>query len=494
MTTHELGGQIDAISGPSTLTGSLYSYPLCDIRNTDGLQIDEIHFESIYAGEQSAKQQFTIRNNSTDTLNLTLTSEALTVPVGSAIDTYLSTYFSADNTTYSPSLPVEILSNDTQDFYVYYQPPSTGKIGEKEWQTDLGGNPVPDVTLLENWFYINPVEVEGGASEETDCPVIIPLPFQSGLMSNFNDLRFCLSDGTLLDWGISERTVATDIKAIVTVPTLPASPGTLMIYAYGANALANQGYTSTLNDYGFADGTLLPWVTTQGGEGVTVVNNADIGCNVVNLKTYPTSFDKWEVTIARPAYDDYGTFKCTFAYNFYGSWIQLYFKPISTTNTLTGDGYGVIMDYHPSYYHNPAFSIVKYKNGTPTTLAIFRPTDWTAGSKPTIHDPQELIFTRTEAGVMTLSFNGVVLCSATDTEEFTSNYMILKRYCNAVYDVYIKLGDYTSFPAGTVTPGDWNFYLTPKTIKAAILYKSRELPEFEPRIRHGCRIGGVLYE
>ena len=91
---------------------------------------------------------------------------------------------------------------------------------------------------LEGWDYIsNPIEIIGSPDgAKTNLPVFITVPYNaSHMQSDYRDIRFTLDDqSTILDHvRISYNT--TQAVFLVKIPSLPASPNTINIYAFAGN-------------------------------------------------------------------------------------------------------------------------------------------------------------------------------------------------------------------------------------------------------------------
>jgi PKD repeat protein len=182
--------------------------------------------------------------------------------------------------------------------------------------------------------------------------------------------------------------------------------------------------------YDFLDGTLDPWVSISGSSLVMNPNDSDFTHNV--LKIIGTGQLQTQVLeIPHPA--DVNTYSMLFRYDWVLYNLTLRIKPWSAGPNWTDDGYYAEIKYEPGGWHDPLFSIYKLKNGTATLLTSYR---LTVGSRPE-STPHIIKFDRDIDGVMKIYWDNVVVCTATDTENFAYSHMLISKYTYNNDPVYV---------------------------------------------------------
>lgn len=249
------------------------------IENEDGIILTELSFESLHPGKKSVVKKLTAVNNLESEMVMTLTPAESLNQIGDSLDTYLSQYHSIDNINYSNSpLTLAIPALGELDFYTYWQPPSTGKIGWKQWLYDLDLEGVPS---LEGWGYVSWFTVTGtGAAIEQDYTLdeLIKIDYVHGLMEyDFKDIRFALEDHTVLGYDLISKVDGDHAYFVVQLPEIPASPNNTIVYVYCGNPDAEDESDPTIHQlHNTFQGTSLnpnTWLLNAVGNITYTVNN-----------------------------------------------------------------------------------------------------------------------------------------------------------------------------------------------------------------------------
>lgn len=249
------------------------------IENEDGIILTELSFESLHPGKKSVVKKLTAVNNLESEMVMTLTPAESLNQIGDSLDTYLSQYHSIDNINYSNSpLTLAIPALGELDFYTYWQPPSTGKIGWKQWLYDLDLEGVPS---LEGWGYVSWFQVTGtGVAIEDPYTLdeLIKIDYVHGLMEyDFKDIRFALEDHTVLGYDLISKVDGDHAYFVVQLPEIPASPNNTIVYVYCGNPDAEDESDPTIHQlHNTFQGTSLnpnTWLLNAVGNITYTVNN-----------------------------------------------------------------------------------------------------------------------------------------------------------------------------------------------------------------------------
>lgn len=464
------------ITATSTLSvgvaGAVSLYPPLTFRDSNGNKINNLTFESIYAGHQSGKQLITAHNDTTSSLTVTLTPSAGDNQDGDAIDTYNSIYLSSDDSSYSTSLVLTIPSDSSVDFYIYYSPPSDAKIGEKEWKlaVTLG-------STISEWLYVNSFDLTNITDEVlSDYIIVVTVPYAAGKMqTNFDDIRFHTSlerlDSTL-DWKVDSSTATFLVRG----PVLRGGE-TKTIYIYGGHttvaAIDDQAYTA---HFDWLDGTLLPWTKTSGYQSnINTTGFGHFGLELISATIGPEA--GW-TTITTPNTGAYGRWTYKFRLET-TAYTDFYFDFIRNSNA---DQYKICVIATIG-----AAAIVLRKNST--DLGQY---DWTADTNS--HD---ITITRDLTGAFTVYFDGTEVITATDNTITTSEAMRLNMYSGNWYrSAYVDYINFVEYTADPPTIGALTGWLNRLDLECygGILFQRRDLPGLEAETMYGCRIGGVYYD
>jgi len=172
--------------------------------------------------------------------------------------------------------------------------------------------PEPTVTFgnteadLSDWLYNKQVTIqENSGTTLTDYQVKISVDYETGMNSDFSDLRFTDSDGTiLLNYWMEEYTAGSSATVWVKVPSIPVSSEKTIYMYYGngeASSLSDGDAVFKLFDDFGADSTLD---TSKWVEITNTVDNVDWSSNeYVEISSYVTSGTKWYNIRQKEYYD-----------------------------------------------------------------------------------------------------------------------------------------------------------------------------------------------
>ena len=117
-----------------------------------------------------------------------------------------------------------------------------------EWRNDDGG----EGALATQWYYTSwsgreqVVVSNPNPTTYTNYPVVITLPYVSGMQSNFADVRFTDSSGTTtVPYWIQSTNPGVSATIWINIPSLPSS-GSVTLYMY----YGNSGVTTTSSSVG----------------------------------------------------------------------------------------------------------------------------------------------------------------------------------------------------------------------------------------------------
>jgi hypothetical protein len=493
---------MEGLSTITTTTSATASiFPPVNIKNSDGVGIDGVQFESIYSGNKTSPQIITVINNNDTTLNLTLTPKEAYNQLGSAIDTYQSTYLSLDGNSYTHSLSLEIPANDSLDFYMYYSPPSTSKIGEKEWEVSHRSEELGNALLPSNYFYAMPIIITGHDVVEEDKYVRIKLEYTPTLMSpDFKDIHFIMSDGTLLE-GFKNSIIGDVAYYSIKLPETPGDGETLTIYALTGNNLAPLFYQEFQDSTNMIELPLPPDLDTWTMN--PALFSEWMSAIAPTTARIMTEGEGYGIVIHEGGFYKGGTILSTEQF-------QIPFKMTGTIDYHASVG-GLIFGYidNNNYYHlrhengsgmTNQLKLYKKKNGTSTLLTTVPSENWGGPGGPSFYR-YPFTLEVNEYNIRMTYNNTLQIDYDHELEFFGSGFGAYGVAFNEVgWAAHHRLGNDlevlcpdSDYCSATIELGDWSFYLI-LNCQAGILYKSQEIEGIEPEIRHGCRIGGVYYE
>lgn len=476
------------ISASSSLTAETTVYPIFEVRDNKNIVVDQIHYESVHAGIATAAHVLTFINNSNSELDVTLTAKASLNQLGSALDTYDSQYLSLDGEEWSNSLLLEIPALGSLDCYFRYNPPSTAKIGEKEWEISQRDNSLTGIRLLPSWFYAKKYTIPGGDSDITNARVLLTIPYNGIMRDDFRDLRFRDINGNSFSHELIYKIDGEVAYVIVIIPTLPASPGTTEITAFSGNFLAPSTANPTIKTiYDWADGSLEPWISAISGWPASSYGpHAFVESGTWNGESsYLLKLSADWANYRGVAYKESSQRVGLWTFNFkgYNATGKLYFYLInddSSSQAVTVN----------KTYGNDTATIQIERNGSSlidTTATISNGVEY------------EITVLKNANGDITVYLDDVEILTTTDSTTFT-NPIYLRLESWAVYyspdhqdyyvhDVETVRADLT----GPITETNWMFYVVLECY-GSIMYKSQEIPGLEPEVHYGCKIGGSYYE
>jgi hypothetical protein len=155
------------------------------------------------------------------------------------------------------------------------------------------------MTDFSAWGYYTTFNVSGSSDGElTDYQISVTLDYEEGVMkSDFGDIRFALQDTTELSYHLVSYTSGVSANFVIKVPTIPVSPGSVLITIYAGNASATTtSDPESVYDFydDFNDGSLdlskWTWIRESIGnwdEGVTEAGKLNI--KTQNTEIYGTA-------------------------------------------------------------------------------------------------------------------------------------------------------------------------------------------------------------
>lgn len=454
-------------------------FPLVDILDLNGNKVYEVLFEDVPPGGSSEPQTLILRNNSSSAITFSLTPTVTEDQVGKDIDTVSSTYFSLDLDLWSNSLEVEIPGEDEVTIYIKYNPPSFGKLGEKEWivvkELDTFTSPT-----LEGWGFVGLYPVYGSTDGElTDYQVEILVPYHITMNSDFSDIRFLLEDGTVLSYYEKELVEEDYCLFVVKVPTIPVSPGKEDIFIFCGNPDATSE-SSAIDTYIFGDemegvwgdkwetipGSYQnPWYEVVDGRNVITFNRGSGG--KAKVPSFELGF-KIEFSCKGTQYNH-----------------RLLYCQDSTPNLWTPERYCIDLDVDNRTSSLEGIS----KNNT-----FISPTSNVMG-KDAWYDCVLIV---DEDGNHSLQIGDNPPLTVTDNT-YTSGYFAVGHWPQsdywpgASYFSKLLITKYTPNPPVVGGLEGWNV-LENLVIKGKVAYSDGDLPGLDPIVKYGCRVGGVYYE
>lgn len=454
-----------------SFSNSANVYPPLTFHDSDGNRISKIMFESVYPGRKTGVQTITMVNKTDNTLTVTLSSIEGIVQSGSENDTYGSVLLSDDNDIFYKTLTLEIPANDTLDFYIYYQPPSTAIIGEKEWALHI----FP--ANLNDWLYYNTFTVTNNTTDTlTDTIISITLPHTSTKMeTDFKDIRFYTETEELessIDYKYNSNYAVFNIR----IPILEGNE-VLTVYMWSGNsyALVNDDNVFTEN-WNWEDGLMGDWEEV---------------IEYPHSHTYVAAWSDWDYAMELSAGSNPTAAEAPSS-GAYGRWTMRYQFYVTYASVMAHVASWYFVHDGTNYYKlvidNANYKIKLYRNATLLDSAAFN-------RSTSVH---LLTIERTLDGTFTVSVDNTLYLSATDNTITTSikeylhwnpfSYTEKKWYIDYIqYTEYLEDPPTISSLSGFENRFDFECY-------AGILYISRELPELEPELRYSCQVEGDYYE
>lgn len=462
-----------------TVSASASVYPPLTFLDGEGNPITKIMFESVYPGRKTGTQTITAVNKTDSTLTITLSSIEGISQTGYEVDTYGSLRFSDDDDIYYETLTLEIPANDSLDFYIYYNPPSTAKIGEKEWAINVLPSSLPE------WLYFNQFNVTNNDDEQlTDIIISVTIPYTAGKMqTDFGDIRF-YTEAEELESSIDYKIDSSYAVFTVKIPVIDVDE-TITVYVWGGNAYADDNDDNVFTEnWNWLDGTLDPWVNVGGTAGsgmASVIYDAIYGHDVMEI--YNTGGFP-EPRVETPSTGVYGRWTVRFCFG----------------STSFAHSNRIYFEYYFIHDGTNYYKIRFDTYNSPNTIKLYYNTTLLDSSKYSpdlnIHI---LSITRNMAGEISVSIDGTEYLSATEATITTCTkiqfYMdtALSPSQRAVLIDYIHFIEELETPPSIGSLGSWENRLDLECY-GGILYVSRELPELEPEITYRCKIEETYYE
>jgi len=402
------------------------------------------------------------------------------------LDTYLSKYLSLDYINFNNQpLTLTIPAHGELDFYTYWQPPSTARIGWKQWLLDLDLEGVPS---LEGWGYVSWFTVSG-VGEAIEIPYTLEEPVRvdyiHGLMEyDFKDIRFALEDHTILKHSIITKTDGDHAYFYVQLPEIPATTEDIIIYVYSGNKDAEDE----------SDPTIVPIMDNFLG---------------TTLKSYKWSVTTLSYLVNNNLHISYPTFGVTGTVQYKLPVLSVFDIETKISQTLRLNNKTAL-----TLFKNDDTRIVKIGvwTNTGTTGKHYAETEtvwfnvasgWTDEENGLIYGPTEIGRNSGEYRIVrngtTISVyaNSVhiadtIINSEVNSLGIFSDAPSLGYSATIDYIGETELVDITPPTTGEVEPAWINIY--PLPVKADILYKPVDLPDLDVERRYGVRIGGTLFE
>lgn len=439
-------------------------YPVIEFIDSIELRANTILFGDIYPGRESQTRTISIINtNPTTDLDVTITS--LIGSLGSELDTVKSTLISPDDASYTVETDtITALAASETPVYLKWHPPSTAKIGEKEWKLhlDIEGFTPPTVT---GWSYYGKLPVYGTVDGElTDYQVEKRIYYHPDMNSDFTDLRFYLADGTELSYGIIEQVAGVYVDCGILIPTIPVSPGSVDIYTFCGNTSA-EDVTDPDTVYSFYDdmtGTYSDKWTSGGEYAVYSGRNSLVVTTDDNIRAV-------DFTLTRPFEYKFDFLMATNS--------NIYVEYLLAAGDDLYDKYHILLNGDGTYYIRKNYGGLK--SGYYSFLAGWNTFKMTLDS----------------SGVHTFYLNNDPAFTVTDTTYSSGllGFDIYSLYARTTYISKLRVSQYTPTPPIVGELLGWNLN-SDITIKGKVLYQEQDLPGYTPVIRYGCRVGGELYE
>lgn len=262
----------------SPLTPGFQRYPLFEVLDSNGNRIDTITFENLEAGGSSDSQVIVLVNNSSSSVDVTLTSTVGSN--GTVTETATSTLLSDDDADYTITTDTYTVPADSSlPVYIKWRPPSTSRPGLKTWNLE----PTGDIGPIDWGYYSSFTVTSTHTSDEYNVNVQVTIPYESGKMqTDFGDIRF-YEGSNPLNYELLYKTDEDSATFIVQIPLLSTTTSST-ITVYTGNSGADMDETSGLCLYdGFDDSSLdtglWTWIRESSGnwdEGTTAAGKMNI--------------------------------------------------------------------------------------------------------------------------------------------------------------------------------------------------------------------------
>lgn len=461
-----------AINTANGVFTEYWMYPPFYILNEDGDYLHLISFEDVYPGRPTLTQTLTVKNELPANVTLEITGNSVSGSGDSDKDTVDATYLSLDDTDYSHTLSLPVDANDTANFYLYYRPPSTAKIGNKRWDLGLSYT----ANAFGWWSYINMFDVTStSTTDQTDVIISITIPYTAGKMeTDFSDIRF-YHYNFQLEYSIYYKVDSTSATFLVKIPTLYAGEVKSIWILSGNNSIDYYDYDVYTEGWNWEDTTLDPWEQTDGSvqSSVTAYNDSTWGHYCMRAHcygSYTTTKAESEATGA------------------YGRWVMRY--------RFSHDDNGQARYY---FMHDGTHSYSLYFNENGGTITLYKDGTSIGSSALTYNTSTHLlIIDRDTDGNFSVSIDGVEKITATDNTITTSIKEEISFYSvgwhRYWYIDYIHFIEESTTPPTVGSLDDWYDLAYGIGCMGKVGYDVQDLPEIQNQLRYGIRIDGELYE
>lgn len=248
-----------AISTASGIIPTLWSFPPFYLLDENGNYLKMVTFEDIYPGRKTATKKITLKNTLPGAAVLSVSGGSAFNETDKDRDTKDAIYLSNDNVDFSKSIEISVPSMGSTDFYVYYRPPSTARIGSKTFPLLLDYVS----SEFELWDYVTTFPVISNSSEnQEDVKIFITINYEADYMQpDFKDIRF-YSASFELESKIIYKFDEDYAIFIVKIPLLYTGE-TKTIRVFGGNSSVNVKEGDVfLDGWNWDNGEMDGWVQT----------------------------------------------------------------------------------------------------------------------------------------------------------------------------------------------------------------------------------------
>jgi hypothetical protein len=451
------------------------AFPPFRLDDINGDYLQMINFEDIYPGRVSAEQTITFNNLLPSNVSVDVAAGSSYNGTDRDIDTKDSIYLSLDGNTWSKTISLTPNLLASQDFYIYWHPPSTGKIGSKIFPLTFDYTNHND----EIWDYVSTFTVTStSATDQTDLKIYVTIPYSAGNMqTDFDDIRF-YSMPDELESEIVEKIDSDYATFFINIPTLYATEERT-IHVYTGNSTFLPSVYNVVTRWDWLDGTLDPWTDDPALYGDSVVNTTKWGYNALDIYNY-SSNPLWNGCHV-PSTACYGRWSTRFAFQLTtnSSWKWTFIDDGSHHYSIKIDQSGQSGSVIGLYYDD-------------TTLLA-------SASRAADTDSHMLVIERGSGGEFSVSIDGTELFICTDntiTSSITQS-MAFKSWAGGIIHVYVDYITYQELDEDYPTVSAleaWDDLLFGITMMGKISYDLQDIPGLDNELRYGIRINGVLYE
>ncbi|BDZ68610.1 DUF2341 domain-containing protein [Methanobacterium ferruginis] len=509
MTDVEVTGVIAETGAAEAIPGNVITRVMdtsLDFLDINGRSIRELVFPSLFPGEIAEKEMIVI-NDGAGSIGITLQSLLSEVhPLGSDLETYLSTFFSIDKINWTNTLDINLNPTDTENVYIRYAPPSTSTVGEKQWTfrpliNDIVSGSPPGWDNFDDWEFYDYFPVTGNVLSRYNYPVAITIPYAASVINtDYSDIRFADDDGNELGYYIYSKTDEDTATFLVQLINMPEDGETIQVYVYSGNPNVlttsdSNRITTWTGDWILNDETYPHYQLDGHGQwdntawldkGMPLTAEFD----PEDIKIHLTHGQDTEGTAhnINPISDDF-TFKGVI---YQGNRDLLFYFYQSSLNDL------IIVSFRRRLNFARYWEIGKIVDGSYTILA----TQFSSPYESSLNNATvEIIVVKNTS--ITVKVNGTIELTYEGTFPQAGTgwgiYSMVRYYTTGDNNYVIKPAMMTGsetydFPTAGNLTGTWKFLTKSLEIKAGILFKEQKLEGTEtPQVKHGLMIDGHLY-